>query len=128
MKNLSDSDPDLQRIFFEVIKHYDNSIITGYRDEEAQNEAFHTGRSKVQFPDSKHNSIPSNAVDAAPYPIDWKDKDRFYHFAGFVLGVAKILGIEIRWGGDWDGDTDLHDQTFYDLVHFELITKEKKDA
>jgi peptidoglycan L-alanyl-D-glutamate endopeptidase CwlK len=58
----------------------------------------------------------------APYPIDWNDTKRFYHFAGFVLGVAKSskIAIPIRWGGDWDSDNDLNDQTFMDLVHWEL--------
>jgi len=47
--------------------------------------------------------------------------DRFYHFAGYVLGVAEILGIKIRWGGDWNGNFDLKDQNYYDLPHFEVI-------
>ena len=41
-------------------------------------------------------------------------------FAGYVQGVAEQLGIKIRWGGDWDSDFDFKDQTFNDLVHFEL--------
>lgn len=70
--------------------------------------------------DSKHLALPSRAVDVAPYPINWGDKKRFYHFAGYVQGLAAQLGISLRWGGDWDGDNDLNDQTFFDLVHFEL--------
>jgi len=65
------------------------------------------------------------ATDAAPWfqeepNIRWYDTKSFYHFAGFVLGIAAVMGIELRWGGDWDMDDDLHDQTFNDLVHFEL--------
>ena len=30
------------------------------------------------------------------------------------------MGIDLIWGGDWDGDTDLKDNAFDDLVHFEL--------
>lgn len=116
----------LQDIFFEVIKGYDCSILCGFRDEAAQNEAFHTGRSKKQWPNSKHNGTPSLAVDVAPYPIDWDDERRFYHFAGYVKGIADQLGISIRWGGDWDGDNDLNDQHFFDLVHFELELEEIK--
>ena len=56
----------------------------------------------------------------APYPIDWNDKERFYFFAGYVKGIASQMGIELRWGGDWDSDNQLHDQTFMDLPHFEL--------
>ena len=73
------------------------------------------------YPNSKHNKLPSKAVDVAPYPIDWNDPDRFYHFAGYVRGIAEGMGIKIRWGGDWNGNFDLKDQNFYDLPHFELL-------
>ena len=49
-----------------------------------------------------------------------KDVARWYYFGGFVLGTAEELGIDIRWGGDWDGDRDLDDQSFDDLDHFEI--------
>jgi len=111
---------DLQRLFNEVIKHYDCTILCGHRGEEEQNEAFRQGRSQLQFPQSKHNSLPSIAVDVAPYPIDWDNRPRFYHFGGLVLGFSIGMGIPIRWGGDWDSDTDLDDQSFFDLPHFEL--------
>jgi hypothetical protein len=42
-------------------------------------------------------------------------------FAGFVIGTAALMGISIRWGGDWDRDTYTKDNSFDDLVHFELI-------
>jgi hypothetical protein len=45
---------------------------------------------------------------------------RWYYFGGFVLGYAEELNVEIRWGGDWDGDRKLEDQTFHDLPHFEI--------
>ena len=61
-----------------------------------------------------------NFQDVAPYQIDWQDKDRFYYFAGIVKGVALKLNIPIRWGGDWDSDTQVKDQTFFDLPHFEI--------
>ena len=118
---LETAHPDLQRLFVEVIKHYDCSVLEGHRGQVAQEEAVAKGLSKTHWPDSKHNKYPSLAVDVAPYPINWKDTERFYHFAGFVKGVAEMLGIKIRCGCDWDGDTDLHDQTFMDLPHFELL-------
>tara|TARA_R110000822_G_scaffold93640_1_gene215264 strand:+ start:150 stop:536 length:387 start_codon:yes stop_codon:yes gene_type:complete len=112
--------PDLQRIFNEVIKTYDCSILEGHRSNERQKELYHQGKSKIKS-GGKHNSLPSAAVDAAPYPIDWNDKNRFYHFAGRVQAVALMLDIKIRWGGDWNGDNNLKNQTFFDLPHFELI-------
>jgi len=120
-KNLSEAHPDLQALFNEVIKHYDCTVIEGYRGEDEQNKAYHAGASKLKFPQSKHNKTPSLAVDVCPYPIDWKDKDRFYHFVGFVKGVASQMGINIRCGADWDGDNDFKDQSFHDLPHFELV-------
>jgi hypothetical protein len=64
------------------------------------------------------------AVDVAPFlrnsPSYVVDECRY--FAGFVMGLATAmnLGDRIRWGGDWDGDHELTDQTFDDLVHFEM--------
>jgi peptidoglycan LD-endopeptidase CwlK len=118
--------PDLIRLFNEVIKHYDCTILEGHRGEEAQNEAYRTGKSQLKFPMGKHNSYPSKAVDVVPYfaqapHIRWNSTKDFYYFAGIVLGVASQLGIKIRWGGDWDGDHDLTNQTFFDLPHFELL-------
>lgn len=111
---------DLQVLFNEVIKKFDCTIIVGHRGKNEQNEYYRTGRSKLQYPNSKHNKIPSEAVDVAPYPINWNDTKRFYYFAGYVKGIAEKMGINIRFGGDWDSDTEVTDQTFNDLVHFEL--------
>jgi hypothetical protein len=30
------------------------------------------------------------------------------------------MNIKIRWGGDWDSDNIMKDQTFNDLPHFQL--------
>lgn len=123
---LAECHSDLQVLFGEVIKGFDCSIITGHRGREAQNRMVELGRSQVRWPDGRHNSLPSEAVDAAPYPIDWKDRERFHLFAGFVLGVAARLRAEgrmthgVRWGGDWDQDTQVSDNGFDDLLHFEL--------
>tara|TARA_R100000664_G_scaffold29136_1_gene40806 strand:+ start:264 stop:656 length:393 start_codon:yes stop_codon:yes gene_type:complete len=119
-KRLSTCDEKLQTLFNEVVKHFDCSVLCGHRGEEEQNKAYKAGNSQKQFPYGKHNKLPSNAVDVAPYPLDWDDRERFQYFAGFVLGTAKQLNIDIRYGGDWDGDNDLKDNEFDDLVHFEI--------
>lgn len=118
--NLETAHRDLQKLFNIVILHYDCSILEGHRGEFDQNKYYDEGKSKLQWPASKHNKSPSLAVDAAPYPIDWRDEKRFYHFAGFVKGCAAMMGLKLRWGGDWDSDNDLNDQTFMDLCHFEI--------
>lgn len=121
--------PELQLLFREVIKYFDCTVIEGFRNEADQNKAFAAGNSKLKWPHGKHNQSPSMAVDVAPYPIDWNNTKRMYWFGGFVLGVAQMLKnqgkmvYEVRYGGDWDGDKDINDQTFNDTVHFELVPK-----
>lgn len=120
-ENLSQCHPDLQRLFNDVIQHFDCSVICGHRGMEEQEEAFRTGKSKAHFGESKHNHMPSMAVDVVPYPLDWDDRERFGLLAGFVKGRAISLGINIRWGGDWDQDNQMRDETFLDMPHYELI-------
>lgn len=117
---LETAHPDLQRLFREVIKHVDCTVLEGYRDKIAQDAAVAHGKSKTPWPTSKHNKQPAMAVDVVPWPIDWSNKERFYHFAGFVKGIAVGLGINIRWGGDWDSDNDFTDEHFVDMPHYEL--------
>ncbi|HSH41651.1 MAG TPA: hypothetical protein VK973_05940 [Arenicellales bacterium] len=120
MSRLETCDERLQALFARVIEGWDCTILEGHRDKTAQNAAFEEGNSKLRWPDGKHNRLPSIAVDVAPYPIDWGNTKRFYAFAGYVIGIAEEMDIPIRWGGDWDGDRDLDDQSFNDLVHFEI--------
>jgi len=123
LEKLKTCEPELQELFHHVLQAHDCSILEGFRDESTQNEYFNATpqKSKVQYPDSKHNTYPSRAIDVAPYPINWNDTKRFYYFAGIVKGIAVGLELTIRWGGDWDSDTDLNDQTFNDLVHYEVV-------
>ena len=112
--------PKIQAVFNEVIKHVDCTIICGFRGQEEQNEAFRTGHSKKQWPDGAHNTNRSLAIDAVSCPIDWNDRERHTLFAGFVLGVAAMLDVQLTWGGDWNRDWRVRDNRFDDLVHFEL--------
>lgn len=121
LDRLATCDTRLQRVFHAVIRVVDCTILCGHRGQAEQDEAFRAGKSKVRWPHGKHNSLPSMAVDAAPYPIDWEDRERATLFAGFVLGVAREMGIRLRWGGDWNGDWQVKDNAFDDLWHFELV-------
>jgi len=124
LSRLSTAHPDLQKLFREVIRHFDCTVLEGRRTVERQRELVAVGRSKTM--NSKHLPDPetglSNAVDVIAWPVNWGDTARHYYFGGFVRGVAAVLGIPIRWGGDWDSDTQVRDQSFNDLVHFELDT------
>lgn len=120
LAQLATCDPKLQLLFHEVSRYRNCTVIIGHRGKAAQDEAFRTGHSKLKWPSGEHNSLPSKAVDAGPYPLDWKATSDFYYFGGFVMGIAAKLGIKLRFGGDWSGDGRTRDQTFNDLVHFEL--------
>ncbi len=125
MTKLSTCHKDLQQLFNIVIKNYDCTILEGHRNQKRQEELLKQGKSKTEG--SKHLLNPSMAIDVAPCPIpknwgenDFKEIAKFYHFAGYVLGKASNLGIKIRWGGDWNNNNNFNDQTFDDLIHFEL--------
>lgn len=124
-ERLSTCHSDLQRVFREVLKIVDHSIIWGHRGKADQDAAFASGASEKKWPDSKHNAEPSEAVDARPYPYDKKDFESMCLFAGVVLGVAKCLNIHIRWGGDWNKNYKTRDEKFRDYWHFELIESQK---
>ena len=119
-KRLKTCDEDLIFLFEEVVKYFDCSVLEGHRGRRLQNKYFKEGKSKLKFPEGNHNKKPSTAIDVVPYPIDWEDRERMTYFAGFVKGVAAILGVPIRWGGDWNSNNDLKDNNFDDLPHFEL--------
>ena len=104
LKRLETCDERLQEVFNEVIKHFDCKIICGHRDRATQEEAFDKGFSKKSWPNSKHNRLPSKAADVLPWPIDWNDREGMAHLAGFVIGIGKLKGYNIRWGGDWEQD------------------------
>ena len=111
----------LRRVFNEVIKTVDCSVLEGHRSEDRQNALYKEGKTKVKYPHGRHNEFLSRAVDVVPYPIDWDDRERFHLFAGFVLGTAKQMGIKLRWGGDWNINWFVDDNKFDDFPHFELI-------
>ena len=119
-KCLSQCDGKLQDVAHKAIKVINFSVIESYRDDAKQNEYFDLGLSKLRAGESKHNVKPSKAMHLVPYPIDWKNRERFTFLAGIVIGISKELDIDIRWGGDWDSDGELTDNGFDDLCHFEL--------
>lgn len=121
LNKLETCHPKLQEIFKEAINIIDIQITEGHRSKEAQDRAYHNGYSKLKWPNSKHNKMPSLAVDAVPFPIDYKDTKRFYYLAGIIKGIAHMKGISIRWGGDWNNNNDFNDNKFNDLPHYELV-------
>ena len=98
-----------------AIKITDFKITDGYRGEQAQENAYRGGFSPLHFPLSKHNRNPSQAVDVAPWPIDWANLERFHFLAGVIMGAAHEEHVEIVWGGSW---------SVKDLPHFELAQED----
>ena len=99
----------------------DFTVICGHRGEMEQNAAYKLGNSKLKFPRSKHNKVPSLAFDFIPFPFrGWNNKEDFIKVANFIKGVAATLkhegkiDHEIEWGGDW--------KSFSDLPHIQLYT------
>ena len=123
---------DIVTICNEVIKSVDFSVLEGTRITELQQQYFKEGKSKLDGVNkkSKHQSLPSMAIDIAPYPIDFKNEDkakaRFYLLAGYMFQASVelynkgLITHKLRWGGDWDSDKEFKDQSFDDLPHFEL--------
>ena len=109
-------DAKLVNILNELVKIMDVTIIEGVRTKERQEELLSKGATKTRF--SKH--IDGKAVDLAPYPIDWEDRERFHYMGGMLRGIGHEMGVNVRWGGDWDSDGAIKDNSFDDLVHVEL--------
>lgn len=121
-ERLATCHPDLQAVCNAAIKEIDFAVICGHRGEADQNKAFAEGNSKVKYPNSRHNSMPSEAVDLAPVTyvngkaiIDWNDIEAFRRLAMAMLHKAGDLGIPLEWGGGWT--------TFKDYPHFQLKNK-----
>jgi peptidoglycan LD-endopeptidase CwlK len=92
----------------------DITVLCGFRNQADQEDAWKRGASKLHFPFGKHNKQPSDAVDIAPYPVDYKNKEAFLLLGKYgkqVLEEQELLG-KIEWGGDWT--------TFVDLPHWQL--------
>ena len=129
MKRLDGVDPRLISVLQKVVKYFDITVIEGLRSQERQNELLAQGKSKTKF--SKH--CKGKAVDIAMYPIDWDNRDDFHYLGGFVLGISAVMGVNIRWGGDWSSPSldkkvmmgaeqrTTSDNGFDDLVHFEIV-------
>ena len=116
-ERLKGVDARLINVLNELIKMMDVTIIEGVRSAKRQEELLAKGATKVKY--SKH--MEGKAVDLAPYPIKWDDRDGFYYMGGMIRGIAQQLGYKVRFGGDWDSDGDTRDNSFDDLVHMEIL-------
>lgn len=100
-KKLLSVHPDLQRLVHAVSDRMEILVICGHRGKNEQNAAFIAGNSKLAWPFSKHNKLPSEAVDCAPSPLDWNNISAFQEMVKVFKQEAERLQIEIRCGADW---------------------------
>lgn len=109
--------PKLRLLLTEAIKTspIDFTIIETVRTIEQQKVYVAKGTSKTM----KSRHIPSTnksglceAVDIAPYPIDWNNIKRFILLSEHIKKTAKALNIAITYGGDW--------KSFKDYPHYEM--------
>lgn len=120
-------DPRLQEVMDYVLDEVaDVSLICGHRNQHDQNELYYARpqRTQVQWPNSKHNMLPSLAVDFQPYPYPARQEKLWAslaYVAGRAIAYAESIGVTLRWGGDWDRDGELTDQNFDDLFHLEIM-------
>ena len=143
-KELGKAHLDLIIIFTEALSYapIDYSIVQTARAFQEQLDNFLKGKSKLdpripeQLEKAKHvitaTRKAAEAVDIALYVPE--KRELAYHVQGIILVAGHILATanrlyltgkinhQLRWGGNWDGDNEIvTDQSFDDLVHFELI-------
>lgn len=117
LSKLKECDPRLVKLIMRVDELYPVQVICGHRNKEDQDKAFAEKKSKLKFPDSKHNKKPSLAVDLVPDPdrnpktISWTDMKEWQIMCHVVEQAADELGINIRLGRDF---------SFVDWPHIEL--------
>ena len=56
----------LRKVFNEVIKTVDCSVLEGHRGEDRQNALYEEGKTKVKYPHGRHNEFLSRAADVVP--------------------------------------------------------------
>lgn len=102
-------------------------VVEGLRSKQRQADLYAQGRTKpgkvvTWTLRSKH--LEGRAVDLAPFidgAIDWSDGTKFDKINMAMMTSAAELGIEIRWGADWDGDGRPREKGETDSPHWELV-------
>ena len=134
----------LQAVALRVLRIKDHSVLKGHRPESEQNAAYYgkPQRSKLKWPDGKHNGLPSKAIDVQTYPLpavidenkcnalrarflrdEYEQvlREEQLYLLGLYVGVAFQMGITLRTGADWDRDGEIADNGFDDFYHVEIV-------
>ena len=106
---LADAHPDLVKWYLEKVKprFADAHISWSFRDKDSQEQAFLDGKSKLHFPNSKHNQVPALALDLFQLDIHGLALWRWGYFRD-ISDMAAVDADPILWGGLWKsiGDSD----------------------
>ncbi len=122
-RQLSTADGRLQDIAHIVLKIKDHAVIKGHRNQREQHTAFIEGHSELDWPNGKHNKLPSIAIDVQTYPLPQNEqelREEQLYLLGLYAGVGYMKDIPIRIGGDWDRDGEITDNSFDDFFHVEI--------
>lgn len=129
-EKLNEVDPDMRRVATLALSWgiMDFTVYEGRRSKACQDRFCTLGKSRVKWPDGAHNvknpEDLAHAFDIAPVingQISWA-KTHCVALSGIILAAAAVLGVRLRWGGNWDMDGEpITDQDFQDLVHYERI-------
>ena len=146
------SDARLNEVGDIVLEIKNHSVLKGHRDQYDQHAAFTSDpqRSKLDWPDGKHNELPSKAQDVRTYPnpptsslaedfaaLEKYDSSPLFkrvletlraqplredqlYLLGLYKGVSHMLGYKFRTGADWDRDGEIADNGFEDFFHVEV--------
>jgi len=130
LKRLSTCSNAVQCVMVRVSDYLNVSILCGHRGEDQQKRAFEKGFSKVNWPDSDHNILPSDAVDAGIFRpdlknVDYDDPMAFGFLAGVIHVCAELENCVAIWGHDWDHDFNFKEHDFKDKPHWLILTKEE---
>lgn len=115
LNRLKECHPNLIKLIMAVDEILPIHVICGHRGEKEQNEAFKSGHSKLAYPNSKHNSKPSRAVDVVSGDgkvISWVDLKAFEIVCLAIESKAEEMEIRIRLGRDFK---------MVDWPHIELL-------
>ena len=137
LRVLAELEPDLRVIMGDALRmcEIDFGLVDGARTIEEQRQYFKEGKSKVNpdayatpaelYKAAKHIVGPgmpkSRAVDIViGVPGKAYDISHLCYVAGIIMACARVRGITIRWGGNFDRDNEILEQPFVDSVHFEI--------
>lgn len=105
---------DLQIWFRNLVKpkFTQAHISCSFRNKEDQEDAFLDGKTKLHWPNSKHNKTPAEALDL--FQLDYNGMACWpWAFFRDIAKASDETRAQIEWGGVW---TKLGDANHYEII------------